>query len=487
VSGFPGNSIESADLQKEHLDEYLRLTARAQPQQTWALQDTDNGTAFQTLQDSGQGNAQTTTHYPQGLLRDDHLSTDFFEGADQNDRFQSFVDGASLEHDSIMVPDADAAIAPMRMDGETGFDAHAGFLGSEDSLEPRVASPSLSSRIVNGQADSSELSALLLSSSPVLGAAESPLSLSRPSSETKSPGRSRILVSNEEHPDSYFDETVFRHHLPATGRYTREPNTGNQTRSAKLWKDLLSARSDKSASHKKLPSTWIADIHSFARENDRADSPLDLALINHDTFVDTNKPQRVNNAHHYAPESTCQDLSGFLQSQEDAAVAIHDMQYIERMHQHKKGWFRLLSKVVAYICKLPIEQREGATIQYLKFLGLSQPSQHVAAFRHFVRMVERNKETTNEPPPIVFRQWLWTCVSDVQKGEKAAKNSAENVKPVEGKAPFCNEGVHKLKCGHECRSNQTCGMNCLTYSAYSGAPFIDVRMAEIRCNQCGAW
>jgi hypothetical protein len=473
-------------LQDASLDEYLRLSAQAHAQQTWALQDTDNGTAFQIMQDSGQDNTQTMTYDHQGLLRDGHLSTGVFEGADQNGRFQSFVDGASAEHDSIMFPDADAAIAAMQMDGKTSFDAHAGYFGSRESLGPRTASPSLPYRTVNGQANSAELSALLLPANPVPGAAESPLSLSRSSSETKLPERSRILVSNKEYPNSYLNETVFRHHLPATERYKRATGTGNQTRSAVLWEALLSARSEKGASHQKVASTWTANIHLPPPESDRADSPFELALINHNTFFYTNEPQRVNNAHHYAPEATCKDLSVFLQSQEDVAVAVHDTQRIERMHQHKQGWFRHLGKVVAYICKLPSEQREWETIRYLKFLGLSQPQQE-AAFKHFVRMVEHNKETTNEPPPVVFRKWLWTCVSDVQKGEKAVRNYAENVKPVEGKAPFCNEGIHKLKCGHESRSNQTCGMNCLTYSAYPGTPFVDVRMVEIRCNECATW
>jgi hypothetical protein len=240
---------------------------------------------------------------------------------------------------------------------------------------------------------------------------------------------------------------------------------------------LLTASVD-DTSHAVSSFIWLADIHFPHPPSDGSESPLSMDPNSQPTFM--------SNIEH--PVSA-PDMLSILQSQAAAAAAAaavsHDTQEVQRIRQRKQGWLLRVGRVVADICRLPTEQREKETMRFLACLRLSQPQQE-AAFKIFVRMVERNKETTKWAPLLVFSKWLSLCVLDAQKRAEAARNDAVDVETV-GKGTFCSEGIHKLKCGHECRPRQDCGMNCITFSAYPDTPLIDLRMSEIRCNECTAW
>jgi hypothetical protein len=441
-----------------NLDEFLRLNAQVYAQHTEELEHPDGRIAFQTVQEPGPDNAQAMTRYPQGLLDGDHLLTTSVDDAGHDERLQSFVN-------SVVYSDAAVAFNTSQMDGGTAFDTHTVCLGTA-ALDVPCQLGSLPHEMVDDQTETAEMFTLTPSISARLEAAETLLLPSHGGDQAEMP----------ESLDSNFDKTMSQHNLPDTEQCGIEHSIESETRSAVLLKDLRTTRPDNSASHAKFPSSWLADIHFPHPPSDGSESPLSMDRNSQSTFVST-----------IEHPVSAPDMSSILQSQAAAAAATvsHKFQEIQRIRQRKHGWFLRVGRVVAYICRLPTEQREKETMRFLACLGLSQPQQE-AAFKIFVRMVEHNKETTKRAAPSVFRKWLNHCVLDAQKRVKAARNDAVDAETV-AKGTFCSGGIHKLKCGHESRSNQDCGMNCITFSAYPDTPLINLRMVEIRCNECIAW
>jgi hypothetical protein len=444
---MPGNFREP------NIDEILRLNEQAYAQQTKGLEHPDGGIAFQTVQESEHNNAQTIERYPQGLLDDDHLLTASVDDVEHDERLQSFVDG-------VVNSDA-AAFDTFQMDDGTAFDTHVSGLGTVALDEPCQLGP-LPHEMVDSQTEAAKTFALTPSAGARLEAPDTLLLLSREVCRAKMP----------ENLDSNFDETVSQHHLPDTEQGEIAPSTESETWSAALLKDLRAARSVNRGSHAVSSFIRLADVHFPHPPSDGSESPLSMDPNNQPAFMST-----------IEHPGSAPDLSSILQSQ--AAAVSHDIRKVQRIRQRKQGWLLRVGRIVTDICRLPTEQREKETMRFLAYLGLSQAQQE-AAFKIFVRMVERNKETTKWTPILVFTKWLSLCVFDAQKRAKAARNDAINVETV-AKGTFCSGGIHKLKCGHESRSNQDCGMNCITFSAYPNTPLIDLHMSEIRCNECTAW
>jgi hypothetical protein len=447
---FLEDDIVPRNFQEAYHDEFLRLNAQAHAQHTGELEHPNGGIAFQTVQRSEQDNPQTMTRYSQDLLDDDHPPTASVDNAEQDERLQSFVN-------SVVYSDASAAVDTIQMDGGTAFDTHAGCLGTAAPDVPCQLGP-LPHEMTDSQTEAAEVSALMPSVIARLEAVETLLSLSRGGYQAKMPANL----------DPNLDDTVFQHRLPGTEQREIELSAESETRSAMLLKDLRAARPYNSGLRAESPFIRPADIHFPHPPSDRSESPLNMDPNSQPTFVST-----------IEHPVSAPDMSLFLQSR--TAAASQHVQDVERIRQRKQGWFLHVGKVVAYICRLPTEEREKETIRFLACLGLSQPQQE-AAFKVFARMAERNKETTKWAPHMVFRKWLSLCVLDVQRRAKAARNDAIDVETA-GKGTFCSGGIHKLKCGHECRSNQDCGINCITFAAYPDTSLIDLRMSEIRCNE----
>ena len=231
-------------------------------------------------------------------------------------------------------------------------------------------------------------------------------------------------------------------------------------------------------------------MESSHLDSDRVESSLDMdGESQHNFFADAPNLELDALAPRSAPSSPCEPfeshLSIFLDSPE--IVTVDQLQPSQPDDQPREKYIRRVSEIVVEICKLPNEQRETETKRLLTCLGLDQ-SQQDSAFRILKRMVVHNGETKNDALPVIFRKWLCLLVHDAQiRASATSSTTSSTFSNIKNKGPFCNDGIHKLKCGHECRSNQECGMNCVIYSAYPDTPFIDVRLSELPCDKCANW
>lgn len=322
--------------------------------------------------------------------------------------------------------------------------------------------------------------------SSVLEAAEQHFSLSRSGClETKLLEPSQVPHPNMQFSDFDFDNMAFQYILPTTEQHEMQSNISEgQVQSAALSKALSKAKSKRTASP--IDSMSLEAMESSHSDSDTAESPLDMAGEGqHNFFADAPNLELAALAPPSAPSSPCEPfesrLSLFLDGQE--IVTAHQLQPSQPDDQPREKHIRHVSEIVVEICKLLTEQRETETKRLLTCLGLDQPQQD-SAFRIFKRMVVRNEETKNDAPPLVFRKWLCLLVHDAQIRASTASSTSRNIRK---RGPFCNDGIHKLKCGHECCSNQECGINCVIYSAYPDTPFVDICMTSIPCDECGNW
>jgi hypothetical protein len=325
--------------------------------------------------------------------------------------------------------------------------------------------------------------------SSILEAAEQHFSSRSGCLETKLLEPSQAPHPNMQFSDFDFDDMAFQHILPTTEQCEMQPNINEgQAQSAALSKALSQAKSKRTASP--MDPMFLDAMESSHSDSDRAEFSLDTAgESQHNFFADAPNLEFAALAPPSAPSSPCEPFEShlliFLDGQE--IVTADQLQPSQPDDQPREKYIRRVSEIVVEICKLPTEQREEETKRLLTCLGLDQPQQD-SAFGIFKRMVERNEETKNYAPPVVFRKWLCILVHDAQiRASTTSSTASSTSRNIKNKGLFCNDGIHKLKCGHECRSNQECGINCVIYSTYPDTPFIDVRLSELSCDECANW
>lgn len=298
-------------------------------------------------------------------------------------------------------------------------------------------------------------------------------------------------LSDMQYPDldMDIDETAFQNVLPTTEHREMQPHDSEgQAKPAALSKALSEARSKRNAPLMEPLSTHSANTLSPHSNSDDIQYPPDMAQPDQHTYLDARDLDHVDGTSQHASDSASEtselDIDSFLESQEPATA--HQPKPIQHNHRPEQIHIYRISQIVVDICKGPRDQREKETIRLLTSLGLNQ-SQQQRAFKIFADMAARNKETKKDAEPLVFRKWLCLLIYDVQLRASAANSASKNIDEAKIKGLFCKEGIHQLKCGHTCHSNEECGMNCVIFSSYPDTPIIDVRMSELPCNKCGNW
>ena len=432
MSELPGYNTEPTD-------RFSPLTAQANAENTRILQQIEDSTAVQGLQSLDQNDGQNMMHYPQGSSGGRHLLRDA-------------IDDAALDAPDSLLLDS-----------------------------------------IGDQTDTVELSEFSPSAMAILEDEEHILQSISGGLETELSEPRQVLRPNMRYPGFDVDDVTFQNILPTTEQCdTQSKNSEGLAQSAALSKALSEARSKRIASRKEPLSTHSANLEGFNADPDRAESPLDMARIDEHDYPDARELRYVDNDYPSMLSPTSEhsemDLSSFLQSQE--TIAANQSKLIQSDPQRRQDRFIQISKIVVNIFKMPAERREKEILRLFTDLGLSSERQE-SAWEILRRLLAHNKETKNDALPHVFRRWLCVVIHDLQiRGDEArgvATSSFKQANPVGQKGSFCNEGIHKLKCGHDVRSNQDCGMNCVIYSAYPDTPLIDVRMSIIPCNECAGW
>ncbi|KAH0292023.1 hypothetical protein M436DRAFT_84567 [Aureobasidium namibiae CBS 147.97] len=457
ISEGPEDNTRPANLRKTNEDDFSEQAAVARAQYTRAFPQFDNGLAVD-MQGWSQNVAQNMTYYPQTWLGGGGLLRDVVDGAEQDEQTQ--------------------------FDGGTRFDTYTWGTGSDESL-PVVAALDMSWQLdsffresVDGRRNAASESL-------------SPLSRPRDSRTNQPTSFEEGPLSDMQYPDlgPDMDETAFQHVLPTTERRETEPNNSEgQAKSAALSKALSEARSKRTTSLMEPVSTHSANTLGPHSNSDTIQYPPDMSQPDPHTYLDARDLNHVDGASLRASRSASEtselDISSFLDSQEPATA--HQPKPIQNNHRPEQIHIYRISEIVVDICRSPRDQREKEAIRLLTSLGLSQSQQH-RAFKIYADMAAHNKETKKDAEPLVFRKWLCLLIYDVQTRASAANSASKNINDARIKGLFCKEGIHQLKCGHTCRSNEECGMNCVIFSSYPDTPIIDVRMSELPCNECGNW
>ncbi|KAK6001935.1 hypothetical protein QM012_002425 [Aureobasidium pullulans] len=246
-----------------------------------------------------------------------------------------------------------------------------------------------------------------------------------------------------------------------------------------------------------------ANIHFSHPGSSMAESQPSLPQVDQHNSIPTNESLSSNNIPYTVsrqpatlPSSTstpgqATSTSFDVDQQQNSESDIE--RYLDRVkgiNQADHKWIRRILELMDNIYKLPPGQRGNRLRDVVKCLGLNQQERD-HALQVLGRRLGPNHEGAKDR--YMITKWLILLFHHVQDKAMKARNSAkiaEKVEPevaeqIQKMAPFCREGLHKLKCGHYRATHEECGMSCYGRSTFPDKPLtFDVRMSEIVCFKC---